>query len=52
MHDQAAQNKAAELLDEPIDWDELLQMAATYDNRTELIEPELVRASDMKHPSC
>jgi hypothetical protein len=52
MHDQDAQNKAAELLDEAIDWDELLQMAATYDNRTERIEPELVRASEMKHLQC
>lgn len=49
MHDQDAQNDTAELLDEAIDWDELLQLAATYDNGTELIEPELVRASHMKH---
>ena len=49
MHDQDAQNDVAGLLDEAIDWDELLQLAATYDNGTELIEPKLVCASDMKH---
>jgi hypothetical protein len=46
MHDHNAQNETAEVLDEAIDWDELLQLAATYDNGTEPIEPQLVRASD------
>ncbi len=49
MHDQDAQNDTAELLDEAIDWDELLQLAANFDNGAELIEPELVRASHMTH---
>ena len=49
MHESDAHADTAELLDEAIDLDLLLQLAAsTFDGR-KLIEPELVRASDMKH---
>ena len=49
MHETDAHADTAELLDEAIDWDELLQLAASTVDGTKLIEPELVRASDMKH---